>query len=192
LACVFSATVYAQAPAAAKQSQSEMKRQFTERSERASAPTEPHKALAAFVGDFDLLTEVRIGPGEPMKARSTAKGRSTMGGRFVEVRSESTPEEELKGERLLIYGYDPGARKYTLANFDSGSLTATMAVGDYDAATKTFTFDGERGVPGGGKVPFRWVLKLEAGGAIDQKILVKAGEQGFTEVVAVKHTPKAK
>jgi hypothetical protein len=192
LAGALAAAGSSQPPPAGGTSQSELKRNFAAMVEKASTPTEHHKALAALVGEFDQASAVRLASGATMTANAVGTGRWIMGGRYVEVRSASAPGEELKGERLLIYGYDPAARKYTLCNFDSGSLTATMATGDYDAAAKTFTFDGERGQPGAGKMSFRWVLKVQDGGVIDQQILVRAGERGFAEVVSVKHTPKAK
>lgn len=171
--------------------QSELKRRLSEETEKASAPTDQHKVLAAFVGKFEQQTEVRMGPGEPLKARASSVGRSIMGGRFVQVESASAPDEELKGERTLIYGYDPAAKVYTLCNFDTQSLVATTATGSYDAANKTFTFDGERPTATG-KLPFRWVIKLQDKGVIEQKILVKADGTNYVEVVTVVHTPKGK
>jgi hypothetical protein len=192
LAHSWSSAVWAQTPPGGQNRQREMKKQFTQGSEKASAPTAQHKVLAAFVGDFDQFTEVHLGPREPMKAKGIGTGRWILGGRFVEVRSESAPDEDLKGERLLIYGYDPAAKKYTLYNFESGSLGVTTATGEYNAASKTFTFDGQRDEPGASKIPFRWVLKVLENGELEQKILVNTPQRGIVEVVSVKHVPKAK
>jgi len=176
---------------APQRSQSEMKKQFAAMASQASAPTEQHKLLAMFVGAFDQVTEVRMGPGDPMRAHSTARGEWIMGGRFVKIDSQSAPDEELKGDRITVYGYDPQARKFTLWTIDSMSSTASIAEGDYDAKTKTFTFDGEREGPGPTKAKFRWTLKLEDGGAIAQEIAMKMpGSESFAPVVTVKHTPK--
>ncbi len=178
--------------------QSALKKQLTAAADQASAPTAEHKLLAPFVGEFDEITEARVGPGEPLHACSTAKGRWILGARFVGIESRSAPDEELKGERLLFYGYDPQAKKFTLVNFESSSLTATSATGEYDAATKTFTFDGERDEPGragapASKVPFRWTVKVEPTGVLLQQILVKPpGAPDYVPVVKVTHTPKAK
>jgi hypothetical protein len=191
-AIALAVAAFAQTPPAAGTSQRDSKRRFAAMIEKTSAPTEHHKALAPFIGEFDQVSEVRMQSGDTMKSHAVGTGRWIMGQRYVEVRSISAPDEELKGERLLIYGYDPAARKYTLCNFDSGSLAATTATGEYDASSRTFTFDGERGRPGAGTISFRWVLKVGSGGVIDQQILVKAGDKGFTEAVSVKHTPRAK
>src|SRR4051794_21781634 len=91
--------------------QDQMKRRFLEMVQRTSAPTEQHRALAALVGDFDEATEVPLGPGEPMRARGVSHGRWVMGGRFVEVDGAAAPDEPLKGERMVVYGYDPAAKK---------------------------------------------------------------------------------
>ena len=183
----------AQGPEVKAKTQSEMKKQFAELAEKASAPTDEHKRLAAFVGDFDQTVEVRVGPGEPLKSHVLATGESLMGGRFVKIAARSAPDEELKGERLTIYGYDARAGKYTMWTIEIGATFAVSATGDYDAATKTFTFDGERYGQDTSKVPFRWTLRLQDGGAFTQEILVK-GPQGadFVPVVSVKNTPRGK
>jgi hypothetical protein len=182
------AHAWTQAPA--KSPQSEMKKQFADAA-RASAPTPEHKALAPFVGDFDQATEVRMGPGEPMKAHSIAKGEWVMDGRFVKIDSHSAPDEELKGDRITVYGYDPVLKKYTLWTIDSMSSTASIGEGTYDPHSKTFTFDGERAGPGNSRARFRWTLKIDDAGVIAQEIAMKMGEN-YTPVVTVKHTPRKK
>jgi hypothetical protein len=167
------------------------KKQYAAAVEKSSAPTEQHKALAPLVGSFDIATEARMGPGEPMRMHGVGTGAWTMGGRFVRMDSAAAPDEEVKGERMNVFGYDPAAKKYTLWGIESGSLTAYSATGDYDAASKTLTFDGERDGPGGGKMPFRWTLKALDGGGLAQSILMKPpGAPDLVEVVSVKYTPR--
>ncbi len=153
------------------------------------AATDQHKALAALVGEFDQESLIKMGPGEPVKARSTSRGRWILGGRFVEVDGVSNPGEKLQGERKLIYGYDPAAKLYTLYNIDTSDPVATTAKGTYDDRTKIFSFDGERSM-GSAKMPFRWTLRVLEGGVIEQKIQVKANEGKLVEAVTVVHTPK--
>ena len=173
--------------------QSELKKQFAEMAEKSSAPTAQHKLLAALVGDFDQAIEVRMGPGEPLKSHCLSTGTWLMGGRFVKIESQSAPDEELKGERLVIYGYDTVSNKFTMWSIDSGNTFASSATGDYDPETKTFTLEGERYDRGPGKVPYRWVVRLQDGGAFTQEIQMKspAGEQ-YLPVVVVKNTPRNK
>jgi len=170
----------------AKPSQSDMKKRFAA---MASAPTDQHKLLAAFVGDFDQVSEVFVGPGEPLKANSASKGEWVMGGRFVKVTSAATKDEELKGDRLTVYGYDPDAKKFTMWNIDSMGPTSVSAKGDYDPESKTFTFEGERQQPRAGMVPFRWVLKLEEKGSLAHEIQMKLpGAKEYTTFVKVKYS----
>jgi hypothetical protein len=169
--------------------QREMKRGFAAASVKAGASVEQHKVLAAFVGEFDQRSEIRMGPGEPLKIHAIARGRLIMGGRFAQIDITAAPDEEMKGERMLIYGYDPTARIYTLYNLDTDTDVATTATGTYDAASKKFTFDGERS----GKTPFRWTLQLLADHAIEQKIAIKLGQTGkFREDVTIRYTLRKK
>ena len=170
-------------------SQADAKQQFAAMMEKLSAPTESHRLLEPLVGTFDQLTEVKMGPGESMRSKSVGTASWVMGKRFVRVDSASTPDEELKGERMNVYGFDPAVRKFTLWGIESFGLTAYSATGDYDAATRTFTFDGERDAPGGGKSPFRWTMKIGDAGTITQTISVKmTGSDAMAPVVTVTHT----
>jgi hypothetical protein len=165
----------------------EMKRRFMDMVQRTSAPTEQHKMLAPLAGDFDVATEVHLGPGEPMRARGVGHGHWIMGGRFVQLDETAAPDEPLKGERMVIYGYDPAAQKYTMWQIESASLTASSATGDYDPASKTFTFEGNRGESN--KPAFRWRVKIEDDGSITQTIEMKRpGAQEFAEFVKVRRT----
>ena len=172
---------------------SEVKKQFAAAAEKASAPTEQHKRLAAFVGEFDQAVEVRMDPGEPMKNHVLATGEWIMGGRYVRIAARTAPEEELKGERLTIYGYDTRIGKYTVWTIDTATTFAVSAAGDFDPDTKTFTLEGERYGRGAEKVLFRWVLRLHDGGGFTQEIQMKPPEADqFLPVVTVKNTPKGK
>jgi hypothetical protein len=189
LALVLCATPVVANQAASGGAQTDAKRQFAAMMEKLSAPTESHKLLEPLVGKFDQVTEVKVGPGDPMRTKSVGTGSWVMNGRFVRVDSVSAPDEELKGERMNVYGYDPAAKKFTLWGIESFGLTAYSATGEYDAATKTFTFDGERDAPGGGKSPFRWTMKIGDGGTIAQTISVKApGGDAMVPMVTVTHT----
>ena len=99
----------------------------------------------------------------------------------------------MQGERLTIYGYDTRARKYTLWTVESTATFAVSATGEFDAATGTFTLEGERYGQGASKVSFQWVLRLQDGGAFTQEILMKPpqGEKAVP-VVVVKNTPRRK
>jgi hypothetical protein len=182
-------TVLAQSQEGKTLTQSEMKRQFATLAEKSATLTAQHKLLAALTGDFDQAVEVRPGPGQSMKSHCLSTGTSLMGGLFVKIESRSAPDEELKGERLTIYGYDTVAGKFTVWSIDSGSTFAASAAGDYDPSTKTFTLEGERYGRGSDKVPYHWVVRLEDGRAFTQEIQMKPPTGGqYVSVVVVKNT----
>jgi hypothetical protein len=136
--------------------------------------------------------DVHLGPGEPMRVRGVSSGKWIMGGRFVRFEVTAAPDEPLKGDRLLVYGYDPAAKKYSMWQVESSSLTATSATGDYDAATKTFTFDGAHDRPGSPPMAFRWVLKIADDGSMTQTIQMKPpGANDFAEFVQLHRTRRA-
>jgi hypothetical protein len=183
--------VLAQSQSSEKVPQSEMKKQFQAMAEKAGATADAHKLLAPLVGAFDQRIEVRMGSGEPMSSHCLSHGEWLMGGRYVKSESRPAPDEELKGERLIVYGYDTRSCKYTMWGIDSMSTFAVSATGDYDADARTFTLEGERYGSGPAKVPFRWVVRLQEGGGFTQEILMKPpqGEE-WVPVVVVKNTPK--
>lgn len=178
-------------PAAPKTpSQSDMKAMFNANTARARLPAETHEALSALVGEFSTQSEVHLAPApaEPMRAHATTVGRWIMGELFVQVNGAADADEELKGERQTIYGYDPGAKTYTMWQVESGNLTATTATGYYDAATRTFTFEGERELGPRGKAAILWVIGVQPDGSLKQSIKLKQGDGAPSEFVAVTHT----
>lgn len=165
--------------------EAEAKKLFSDMMERGAVLTDAHKALGAFVGEFDLRSEVLMGP-TPIHAHGISKGTAIMGGRFVKIEGANAPDEELKGERLMVFGYDPSLKKYTVWQVETGSLAAITGLGDFDAATKTFLFEGE--LPN--KIPYHWSFKVEEGGiqgGIDMKL---PGQGDYAREVNVKWTRK--
>jgi len=174
--------------------QSDMKKSFNAATKQVKLPQEARDALAAFAGSFDTASEVQLAPApaEPLKARGATTAKWIMGGLFVQANSTAAPDEELKGDRLIIYGYDIGSKKYTMWQIESGSTTAATATGDYDAATRTFTFDGEKDMGPVKKAPVSWVIHVEGDGTLKQVIKVKSANGQAREFVRVTHTPKAR
>lgn len=171
----------------------EVKKMFNDMIDRTKLPAEAHEALGLLVGDFATVSEVHVDPppAEPMVARAHTTGKWILNGLFVEVNAAADADEAMKGERMLVYGYDPIAKKYTLWQIESGNMTATEARGDYDSAAKTLTFEGERDMGQRGKLALRWTIRAEPDGSLDQKITVRApGAEQFTEFVHVTHRRK--
>lgn len=192
LAVAIAATA-ALAQQGAKPSPAEMKKQFYEMANRASAPTEAHKALSVFTGTFDQVSEVTLGQQMSFSAESRATGAWIMGGRFVKVESRGTGDEDSSGERITVYGFDTASQKYTLWTIESFNTGSASAEGSYNPETKTFEFKGERTGPGGTMVPFHWNVAVKDGGVLDQTIDMKfPGAKDFSRMVHVTHTPAKK
>lgn len=175
-------------------SQSEMKKSFNAATQKVRLPQEVHDALSAFVGKFDIASEVQLAPppAEPLKAKGVSTNKWIMGGLFVEASSTATADEELKGDRLIVYGYDSQLKKFTMWQVESGSPTAATALGDYDSASKTFTFDGEKDMGPVKKAPVTWVIHVEDDGTLKQVIKVKSPSGPPREFVKVTFTPRSK
>jgi len=174
--------------------QSDIKKAFNAATKKAKLPKEVHDALSAFVGEFDTASEVQLAPppAEPLKARGITKAKWIMGGLFVQAGSSEAKDEELKGDRIIIYGYDPGAQKYTMWQIESGNPLATSAIGDYDANSRTFSFEGEKDMGPVKKAPVTWTIHVEDDGTLKQVIKIKSPSGPDREFVRVTHTPKSK
>jgi hypothetical protein len=97
--------------------------------------------LERFVGEWNTETTVRDGSGrEIAHTRGSAAAIATLGGRWYEFRSASTPPGEAD---LQLMTWDPVARVYRQWVFDAdGSWHG--AKGTFDAASATLTWRGEK------------------------------------------------
>lgn len=121
-------------------------------------PTEAHAKLEPMIGTFDVEYSFSFGPGMPP---ITSKGRQTarwiLGKRFIEVTSQSTPDEEFKMEAMAIIGFDTRSQKYFWFGVDSSDTYSVFAEGTLDDTGKVLTLLGTNDEPGLGKVPFKFI-----------------------------------
>jgi len=109
--------------------------------QKASTPGAQHKQLAdQFVGTWDTKMTAWMEPSAP-PVTSTGKSVNTavLGGRQVRMDFNG----EFMGqpfEGVGLSGYDNVQGKYTGTWTDNMSTAVMMSKGDYDAATKTYTF----------------------------------------------------
>ncbi len=130
--------------------------------EKAASPGEPHKQLAAMAGQWNVKQTMWMDPkGEPMVQTGTATNTIALGGRHLrqDYRSEWMGQPF---EGVGYTGYDNVTGKYYSTWVDNSSTGLFVARGDYDAATKTYTFKGEMAdaAAGGKLVPIRDVLRV--------------------------------
>jgi len=130
--------------------------------EKAGKTGEQHKQLEAIAGNWTAKQSMWMDPKTPpMTETGTSSNTLTLGGRHLrsEYRSQWMGQPF---EGVSHIGYDNVTGKYYNSWMDNSSTGLFVAHGDYDAATKTYTFTGEMNDPaqGGAKVPMREVLRI--------------------------------
>lgn len=115
--------------------------------QEAGTPGAAHKALEAFVGDWNAEVKMFMDPSAPPSvSKGTAKAKWAMDGRFV--------QQEFNGEfmgkpfrGLAFTGYDNIRKKYSSSWIDDMSTGMFMSEGQADKAGKVFTFEGTHSCP---------------------------------------------
>jgi hypothetical protein len=116
---------------------------------RAATPGEPHRLLGEFAGRWNTSMKAWMAPGQPpIESSGVSEVTSILDGRFV--------QENFKGDfmgmqftGLGLSGYDNVTKKYQSTWVDNMSTCVIVMKGDYDPASKTFTFFGEYTDPTG-------------------------------------------
>ncbi|MET0548440.1 MAG: DUF1579 domain-containing protein [Xanthomonas sp.] len=130
--------------------------------EKAAQPGEQHKQLAAMVGKWTTKQTMWMDPNAPpMTETGSATNTLVLGGRHI--------RQDFRGkwmgqpfEGVGYIGYDNVIGKYYSTWMDSGSTGIFVSHGDYDPATKTYTYLGEMADPAsnGAKIPVRQVVRV--------------------------------
>jgi hypothetical protein len=130
---------------------------------------ENHKMLADFDGTWNYTVTMWMSPGAPpTKATGTAVRKSIMGGRFFTMdvtgnmkmpgADGKMKDMEFKGHGME--GYDNVKKKFVGTWMDNMGTGIMMSEGDYDPATKSFTYTSEMEPMPGMKTKVREVLKV--------------------------------
>jgi hypothetical protein len=148
-------------------SDAEMMKQMMEMSKL----NDNHKLLASMDGNWDYVVKFWMN-GDPttkaQESKGTAVRKSVMGGRYftMDVNGKMQmpgPDGKLKDMDFHGMGtdaYDNAKKKFVGTWMDNMGTGIMMAEGDYDSATKTFTYTGEyEGIPGM-KQKIRETLKM--------------------------------
>lgn len=131
--------------------------------EKAGTPGEQHRQIAAhFAGTWDTKMSMWM---DPARAPSVETGRSVnttlFGGR--QLRMDYTGRFMGQPFQGVGYsGYDNVKRKYVSSWMDSMSTGLFVTEGDYDPATRTYTYRGQMPDPtkDGALVPVREVVRI--------------------------------
>ena len=111
-------------------------------------PGEMHEYLARFVGKWDTVMKMSMGPGAPtQETKGTADFRTIFGGRFLLHESKGT----LMGmptEGMGITGYDNFRNRFEGVWIDGMATTMLTFSGQLDPSGKVLTLYGEMDEPG--------------------------------------------
>jgi hypothetical protein len=133
---------------------------------------ENHKLLTDCNGTWSYIVKMWMNgdsSSKPQESKGTAVRKSIMDGRFVEM--NVTGKMEMPGAdgkmKSMTFkghgmeGYDNVKKKFVGTWMDNMGTSIMMSEGDYDPATKTFTYNSEMEPMPGMKTKVREVLKLE-------------------------------
>jgi hypothetical protein len=163
----------ATSPAAAPSGQptaEDMQKMMTQMMEL-SKLNENHKLLADLVGTWGYTVKMWMNPdpnAKPEESKGTAVRKSMMDGRFfvvdvtgkMEMPGADGKKKEMTFKGMGIDGYDNVKKKFVGTWMDNMGTGVMMSEGDYDPATKTFTYASEYEAIPGMKTKIREVVKV--------------------------------
>jgi hypothetical protein len=132
---------------------------------------ENHKMLADLAGTWNYTVKMWMNPdpnAKPEESKGTAVRKPIMGGRFfvTDVSGKMQmpgPDGKMKDfsfKGMGLEGYDNVKKKFVGTWVDNMGTGVMMSQGDYDPATKTFTYTGEYEAIPGMKQQIREVVKV--------------------------------
>jgi hypothetical protein len=168
-----SSPVAATSPAASSSGQptaEDMQKMMTQMMEL-SKLNENHKLLADLVGTWGYTVKMWMNPdpnAKPEESKGTAVRKSMMDGRFfvvdvtgkMEMPGADGKKKEMTFKGMGIDGYDNVKKKFVGTWMDNMGTGVMMSEGDYDPATKTFTYASEYEAIPGMKTKIREVVKI--------------------------------
>jgi hypothetical protein len=147
--------------------QAEMMKQMTELAKL----NENHKLLASLAGTWSYTVKMWMNPdpnAKPDESKGTAVRKSMMDGRYflvdvtgkMEMPGADGKKKEMTFKGMGIDGYDNVKKKFVGTWMDNMGTGVMMSEGDYDPATKTFTYASEYEAIPGMKTKIREVVKV--------------------------------
>ncbi len=152
--------------AAAQQAEFKPPAQMLQQMRSAAAPGPEHKALAGFVGSWDVVTTVWPGPGAPpLTFKGEAVKDWALGGRFLRERLTTQGPEGETVHGLGFVGFDRGLKRYQGVYMATDRTGLVNYDGDFAAATGTFTYTGIESDPVGKSPPMKFKMLVKVDGA---------------------------
>lgn len=131
--------------------------------QKLGAPSENHKVLDVFVGNWEHAGKAWMSPEEkPVDFKGTNVNKWILGKRFVEQRAKGQWMDQ-PFEGIGITGYDNMKGEYNMVWLDNMTTGLMTASSQYDAATKTFSEAGTFSCPMTGEKnkAYRAVTKIQ-------------------------------
>lgn len=136
--------------------------EMMKKAEELGKPSDAHKALEAFVGDWEVEAKCWMAPdAAPQVSKGTAKSTWIMSGRYI--------QEEFKGEMMGkpfngmgITGYDNMQQKYKSIWLDDMSTAIMASEGTAEDGGKVLTFTSKMDCPMTGEkgLPVKQVIRV--------------------------------
>jgi hypothetical protein len=115
-------------------------------------PGPEHKVLDGMLGSWECQVKMWMEPGaEPMEITGSATRSWTLNGRFIEEHVDGDCPEMGPFQGLGYMGFNTIEKKYETVWLEDKATWVSNMTGTYDAAKKTFTFEGENVDPMTGK-----------------------------------------
>ena len=127
----------------------------------AEQPGAEHKNLGAFIGTWQIKGQCWAESTEPKQVSGAATSEWVLGNRFVQSHVRMN-EGDQPVEGIAMCGYDNSQKKFTTTWQDSRCTSIKMETGDYDQATKTFTYKGDFKNKDGKAVQCRRTVKINS------------------------------
>jgi len=132
---------------------------------------ENHKLLADLAGTWTYTIKMWMNPdpnAKPQESKGTAVRKSMMDGRYfvmdvsgkMQMPGPDGKMKDINFKGMGLEGYDNVKKKFVGTWVDNMGTGIFMAEGDYDPATKTFTYNSEMEPIPGMKTKVREVVKI--------------------------------
>ncbi len=132
---------------------------------------ENHKLLADLAGTWSYTVKFWMNPdpnAKPQESKGTAVRKSMMDGRYfvmdvtgkMDIPGPDGKKKEMTFKGMGVEGYDNVKKKFVGTWVDNMGTGIMVSEGDYDPATKTFTYTGEVEAIPGMKQKIREVVKI--------------------------------
>lgn len=134
-----------------------------------SKTNENHKLLGTLAGTWTYTVKMWMAPNAPpLQSSGTGVRKAMMNGRYfladytgkIKMPGPDGKLQDMDFKGLSLEGYDNVKKKFVSTWSDNMGTGIMMSEGDYDPATKTFTFTGEYEMMPGMKINARELLKV--------------------------------